>query len=49
MVTGYNKTQLGVQTLTISYTFTYTLSDGAQIQDPITMTYEVEVTNPAKQ
>ena len=48
MVTGYNKTQLGVQTLTISYTFTYTLSDGAQIQDPITMTYEVEVTNPAK-
>ena len=48
MVTVYNKTQLGVQTLTISYTFTYTLSDGAQIQDPITMTYEVEVTNPAK-
>ena len=48
MVTGYNKTQLGVQTLTISYTFTYTLPDGAQIQDPITMTYEVEVTNPAK-
>ena len=48
MVTGYNKTQLGVQTLTISYTFTYTLSDGAQIQDPITITYEVEVTNPAK-
>ena len=48
MVTVYNKTQLGVQTLTISYTFTYTLSNGAQIQDPITMTYEVEVTNPAK-
>ena len=48
MVTVYNKTQLGVQTLTISYTFTYTLSDGEQIQDPITMTYEVEVTNPAK-
>ena len=24
------------------------MSDGAQIQDPITMTYEVEVTNPAK-
>ncbi len=33
MVTGYNKTQLGVQTLTISNTFEYTLSNGTQIQD----------------
>ena len=48
MVTGYNKTQLGVQTLTISNTFEYTLSNGTQIQDPKTMTYEVEVTNQAK-
>ena len=48
MVTGYNQTQLGVQTLTISNTFEYTLSNGTQIQDPKTMTYEVEVTNQAK-
>ena len=48
MVTGYKQTQLGVQTLTISNTFEYTLSNGTQIQDPKTMTYEVEVTNQAK-
>ena len=47
MVTGYNPTQLGVQTLTITNTFKYTLSDGTQIPDTKTMTYEVEVTNPA--
>ena len=48
MVTGYNQTQLGVQTLTITNTFKYTLSDGTQIPDTKTMTYEVEVTNQAK-
>ena len=47
MVTGYNPTQLGVQTLTITNTFKYTLSDGTQIPDTKKMTYEVEVTNPA--
>ena len=47
MVTGYNPTQLGVQTLTITNIFKYTLSDGTQIPDTKTMTYEVEVTNPA--
>ena len=48
-VTGYDKTYIGTQTITVSRTFNYTLSDGTIIPDTITHTFEVEVTNPAKE
>ena len=48
MVTGYDKTKIDVQTLTVTYNFNYELSDGQQIPDKIVKTYEVQVTNPAK-
>ena len=47
-VTGYDKTHIGTQTITVSRTFNYTLSDGTTIPDTITQTFEVEVTNLAK-
>ena len=47
-VTGYDKTHIGTQTITVSRTFNYTLSDGTIIPDTITQTFEVEVTNLAK-
>ena len=47
-VTGYDKTHIGTQTITVSRTFNYTLSDGTTIPDTITRTFEVEVTNLAK-
>lgn len=43
MVTGYDKTEIGVQTLTVTYNFNYELSDGQQIADKIVKTYEVQV------
>lgn len=45
MVTGFDNTKPGTQTLTITYKPVYTLSDGKQITDTITKTFEIEVVN----
>ena len=47
-ITGYDKTQIGLQTITVTQNFKYTLSDGTIIPETITQTFEVEVTNLAK-
>ncbi len=47
-ISGYNKTKLGVQTVTVEYPITYTLSDGTTIPDKITQTFIAEVENSAK-
>ncbi|MBO5479557.1 MAG: bacterial Ig-like domain-containing protein, partial [Clostridia bacterium] len=43
MVSGYNKTTLGTQTINVNYTATYTLSDSSIITDAITDTFDVFV------
>ncbi len=45
-VTGYDPTVIGTQTLTATYNAKYTLSDGTVINDSISDTFDVEVTNP---
>ncbi|MCI9177409.1 MAG: hypothetical protein HFJ28_02275, partial [Clostridia bacterium] len=48
MISGYNKTKLGSQTVTVNYTVTYTLSDGNTLSDNFTKTFTVNVQNTAK-
>lgn len=45
MVTGYDKTQVKVQELTVKYEANYELSDGSSIKENFTETFEVEVVN----
>ena len=47
MTTGYNKTTIGKQTITVKYDVPYTLSS-TTLTERITQTFQVEVTNPAK-
>ena len=45
MVTGYDKTQIKLQELTVTYEANYELSDGSSIKDTFKHTFEVEVIN----
>ncbi len=45
-VTGFDKTIIGKQTVTVEYTVNYTLSDGQNISEKITKTFEATVVNP---
>lgn len=47
-IKGYNKNQIGEQTVTVEYPVTYTLSDGTTISDKVTESFIVEVENPIK-
>ena len=47
-IKGYNKKTLGIQTVTVEYPVTYTLSDGTTISDKVTESFIVEVENPIK-
>ena len=47
MISGYNKTRTGSQTVTVTYPVTYTLSDGVTtIPQTFTKTFTVNVINP---
>lgn len=46
-VSGYSSTTVGIQTINVSYLAKYTLSDGTVINDTITDSYVVQLTNPA--
>ena len=48
MVSGYNATKLGTQTVTVKYNAKYTLSDGNTLTDTITKTFTVNVDNEAQ-
>ena len=48
IVSGYNATKLGTQTITVKYNAKYTLSDGNTITDTITKTFIVNVDNEAE-
>ena len=45
-VTGYSPTTIGVQNITVTYIATYTLSDGTPINDTITDSFSIVLTNP---
>ena len=45
MISGYNKTLEGKQTITVTYNVEYVLSDGNKIPDTITKTFKVDVVN----
>ena len=45
-LTGYDPTVVGTQTVTATYSAKYTLSDGTVINDSVSDTFNVEVTNP---
>ena len=45
MISGYNKTSEGKQTITVTYNVEYVLSDGNKISDTIIKTFKVDVVN----
>ena len=45
MISGYNKTSEGKQTITVIYNVEYVLSDGNKISDTIIKTFKVDVVN----
>ena len=45
MISGYNKTTEGKQTITVTYNVEYVLSDGNKISDTIIKTFKVDVVN----
>ena len=45
MISGYNKTSEGKQTITVTYNVEYVLSDGNEISDTIIKTFKVDVVN----
>ena len=45
MISGYNKTSEGKQTITVTYNVEYVLSDGNKISDTIIKTFKVNVVN----
>ena len=45
MISGYNKTTEGKQTITVTYNVEYILSDGNKISDTIIKTFKVDVVN----
>lgn len=48
MVTGYDNTQIGPQTLTVTYDAKYELSDGSTVDETFKETFDIEVINPAE-
>ena len=45
MISGYNKTTEGKQTITVTYNVEYILSDGNKVSDTIIKTFKVDVVN----
>ena len=45
MISGYNKTSEGKQTITVTYNVEYILSDGNKVSDTIIKTFKVDVVN----
>ncbi len=45
MISGYNKTTEGKQTITVTYNIEYILSDGNKVSDTIIKTFKVDVVN----
>ena len=45
MISGYNKTTEGKQTITVTYNVEYVLSDGNKVSDTIIKTFKVDVVN----
>ena len=48
MISGYDKTKIGTQQITVTYDTNYVLSDGTKIPEKIVKTFEVEVHNNAQ-
>ena len=48
MISGYDKTKIGTQQITVTYDTNYVLSDGIKIPEKIVKTFEVEVHNNAQ-
>ena len=48
MISGYDKTKIGTQQITVTYDTNYVLSDGTKIPERIVKTFEVEVHNNAQ-
>ena len=48
MISGYDKTKIGTQQITVTYDTNYVLSDGTIIPEKIVKTFEVEVHNNAQ-
>ena len=48
MVSGYDKTKIGTQQITVTYDTNYVLSDGTKIPEKIVKTFEIEVRNNAQ-
>ena len=48
MISGYDKTKIGTQQITVTYDTNYVLSDGTKIPEKIVKTLEVEVHNNAQ-